>query len=495
MPSHTPRADIADENYLLRLALCLGVLLAVRLAAIHASTTDLVLDEAQYWTWSRALDFGYFSKPPMIAWVIRGASAVCGDGEACLRSASPVLYTAASVMLYFAGRALYDPRIGFWSAIVFATLPGLSYSSLLITTDVPLILMWSVMLYAWVMLVKEKSMGYAVLLGVAIGLGLLAKQAMIYAVLCIACHALVSRDARAALRGGRGLVAAAIAAALFAPNILWNAAHGFPTVRHTGANIGWQYPYIHPLRLAEYIAVQFGVFGPILLVVLLRTAWREIRTPTDPGKALLLSFSLPVLTLLMVQAILSRAHGNWSATAYPAASILVTAVMIELDRRILFKVSLGLHLAIAAIMATAPAFATRWPLFERLQFLSRVVGWRDVASAVRAKLAEDRYGAIMVDTRELAGELLYYLRDVDVPLYVWPSGPVPADHYEMTRPFSAKTPEPILYVSLRPCPAKVTDRFATVRELPLATVPLVEKKARLVHFCVLSGYNGSAGNG
>src|SRR4029450_8212839 len=137
MPSHTTRANIRDEDYFLRLALSLGILLAVRLAAIHAATTDLVLDEAQYWTWSRALDFGYFSKPPMIAWVIRGATALCGDGEACVRSASPVLYTAVSVMLYVTGRALYDARVGFWSAIVFATLPGGADSSLLILTDAP----------------------------------------------------------------------------------------------------------------------------------------------------------------------------------------------------------------------------------------------------------------------------------------------------------------------------------------------------------------------
>ena len=55
MPSHTARANILDEDDLLRLALCLGILLAVRLAAVHASTTDLVLDEAQYWTWSRSI--------------------------------------------------------------------------------------------------------------------------------------------------------------------------------------------------------------------------------------------------------------------------------------------------------------------------------------------------------------------------------------------------------------------------------------------------------
>src|SRR5262245_1190150 len=314
-------ATISDTGYFLRLLGWLTVLLAVRLVAVHFAKTDLVLDEAQYWTWSRELAFGYFSKPPLIAWMIHGMSDVCGDTEACIRSASPILYSVVAIVLFFTARVLYGARIGFWSAIVFATLPGVSYSSLLITTDVPLVLFWSIMLFAWVMLVKRRSLGYAVLLGAAIGFGLLAKQAMLYAFLCIGVHAAVSKEARDALRGGRGVLAAAIALMLFAPNIVWNAQHDFPTVKHTESNIGWQYPYIHPLRLLEYVTVQFAVFGPILLVVLLRTAWREIRHPSDRNKVLLLSFSLPVLGLLVIQALLSRAHGNWSATAYPAGTI------------------------------------------------------------------------------------------------------------------------------------------------------------------------------
>ena len=92
------RATISDTGYLLRLLACLGALLALRLAAVYFAKTDLVLDEAQYWTWSQELAFGYFSKPPMIAWVIRGASEFCGNSEACIRSASPVLYTIAAFM-------------------------------------------------------------------------------------------------------------------------------------------------------------------------------------------------------------------------------------------------------------------------------------------------------------------------------------------------------------------------------------------------------------
>ena len=479
-----------ETGYLVPLVLCLGALLALRIAAIYFAKIDLVLDEAQYWTWSRELAFGYFSKPPMIAWVIRVATTVCGDGEVCIRSASPVLYTISSFVLFLIGRELFGARVGFWSAIVFDTLPGLSYSSLLITTDVPLILFWTIALYAWVMLVKRQSMGFAILFGVAVGLGLLAKQAMIYAVICVACHAIVSREARQALKGGRAIVALLIAAALFVPNVMWNAEHGFPTVRHTEANIGWQYPYVHPRRLLEYIVVQFGVFGPILFIVLLRTAWREIRHSSDPRKTLLLSFSLPVLAILTVQAILSRAHGNWTATAYPAATILVTAVMLELNRRILFAISLGLHLAIAVALAIVPAFAERLPLFERLQFLSRVVGWRDVADAVREKLGADHYGAVLVDTREIAAELLYYMRDSTVPLYVWPAGPVPTDQYEMTRAYRQGAPEPVLFVSLKRCPANLKNSFGEVVDLGTETKLLIETKTRMLHFCRLSGYKG-----
>ena len=102
------------------------------------------------------LTLGAAATGPMIAWLIRGTTAICGDGETCIRAASPVLYTLASVMLYLSGRALYGERVGFWSAIVFATLPGVSFSSGLMTTDVPLIAAWTLALFAWVRLLATR---------------------------------------------------------------------------------------------------------------------------------------------------------------------------------------------------------------------------------------------------------------------------------------------------------------------------------------------------
>jgi len=481
-------AQSFQADYFVPLLLWLGALLAVRIAALVAARIDLVLDEAQYWTWSRELALGYFSKPPMIAWLVRGATEICGNGEACVRAASPVLYTVTAVLIYAAARQLYSERIAFWSAIVFATLPGVSYSSMLITTDVPLVLFWSLALYAWIMLVKGGEMRFAVLLGMAVGLGLLSKQAMIYFVLCATCHAIFSRDAREARRGGRGIVAAAIALAFAAPMLIWNAQHDFVTFQHTATNIGWKFPYVHPLALLDYVVVQFGVFGPILMAVYLRTAFRAFREKQSDDKILLLTFSLPVLALLLIQSLLSRAHGNWTAVAYPAATTLATAVMIELGRLLLFRISLALHLAVAALIAIAPAFAPQLPSFERVQFLSRVVGWRGVADTVRTKLAEDHYGSILVDSREMAAELLYYLRDNPTPLYVWLYDPKPTNQYELTRAMNQDAADPVLFVTQRKCPSQVLSSFAEVEKLGSVDVPMVKDKSRAIFFCRLAKY-------
>jgi 4-amino-4-deoxy-L-arabinose transferase-like glycosyltransferase len=90
------------------------------------------------------------------AWLIRLATEVCGDAEWCVRAPSPLLYTATSIVLFLAARVLYGARIGFWSAVVFATLPAASFSSLLISTDVPLILFWTLAFYGWIRLIETR---------------------------------------------------------------------------------------------------------------------------------------------------------------------------------------------------------------------------------------------------------------------------------------------------------------------------------------------------
>ena len=147
MSAISPQAAPHAKSYELWLVIFILALLAARLTANALAQTDLVSNEAQYWSWSLELAWGFFSKPPMIAWVIRATTELCGSGEACLRSFPAVLSAIATWFVFLAGRALYDARLGFWSAIVFDTLPLIAFLAAAVTPDVPLLLFWSVALY------------------------------------------------------------------------------------------------------------------------------------------------------------------------------------------------------------------------------------------------------------------------------------------------------------------------------------------------------------
>ena len=103
-------------------------LLGLRIIALYFSQTDLFFDEAQYWLWGKEPDFGYFSKPPVLGWIIGGVTELLGsDSPFVVRLASPVLHMISCLFIYLAGREIYDARTGFWSAITFATrLPACS---------------------------------------------------------------------------------------------------------------------------------------------------------------------------------------------------------------------------------------------------------------------------------------------------------------------------------------------------------------------------------
>ncbi|KPF84373.1 hypothetical protein IP78_00970, partial [Brevundimonas sp. AAP58] len=64
------------------------VLTLVRLIGLQLSVTDLYADEAQYWVWAQSPAWGYFSKPPLVAWLIAAAEPICGSGPACVRTPS-----------------------------------------------------------------------------------------------------------------------------------------------------------------------------------------------------------------------------------------------------------------------------------------------------------------------------------------------------------------------------------------------------------------------
>ena len=498
------RAEIpAQQRWRLLLWGGLGALLVARVVALAFNRTDLFFDEAQYWTWSLEPAFGYYSKPPLIAWLISLSTSVCGQAEFCIRLPSPIIHTVTALAIFALGRRMYGVEAGALSGLAYATLPGISLSAGIISTDVPLLACWAVALYAFVALTDEAEAWWpAILLGLALGLGLNAKYAMAYFVLCAAIWIALTPARRDLLVDRRLWAALAIGVVLIAPNLIWNANNKFATFAHTADNAKWSGPLLHPDKGLEFFAAQFGVFGPVLFAGLLFIAVRAWRVGLDQRDRLLLAFCLPILAIVTAQAFLSRAHANWAAPAYISACVLVVASLLRnADERwhnvAWLRASFWLHGGVFAILILAVTFAGSFRLPFGPDPFARTLGWRDVADKTRVVLAEARahdtpFAAVITDERALTAELLYYMRGESTSVLAWTSGQTPQDHYEMKRPFSADSPQPVLLVALRHDRAKVLSRFSSVEPLGEVDLPAGAGVRRHVGFFRLSGFKGFA---
>ncbi|HEY4124520.1 MAG TPA: glycosyltransferase family 39 protein, partial [Rhizomicrobium sp.] len=234
----------ADDRRLFNIAVsAIAAITLIRVVVLILSPLNLYPDEAQYWWWAQTPAFGYFSKPPMIAWAIWLTTHLFGNAEWAIRIFSPLLHGVTALLLFGIARRLFNARIALWSALAYLTTPGVSYSSGLASTDVPLLLFWAIALYGFIRAMDDKSWRWALLIGVALGLGLEAKYAMFYFVLCAGVAAIVLPDARRVVLSLRGIVAVLIGLLLLLPNVLWNAARHFPTVAHTESNADWSHAH------------------------------------------------------------------------------------------------------------------------------------------------------------------------------------------------------------------------------------------------------------
>ena len=67
---------IKSQYFLLSFSI---LFVALKLVAISTTSLNLYGDEAQYWLWSKNLAFGYYSKPPLLPWLIRVFGLIAGD--------------------------------------------------------------------------------------------------------------------------------------------------------------------------------------------------------------------------------------------------------------------------------------------------------------------------------------------------------------------------------------------------------------------------------
>ncbi len=468
----TPRPILAGLSPATLAAVVILGLLAIRLAAVLFGRLGLIADEAQYWFWAQDLDWGYFSKPPLIAWSIAATTAVCGDGAGCIRLSAPFYHAITAALTGIAAWQLFrDRRVAATAAVVYATLPGVAFSSLQISTDVPLMTAWATALVASARLIEGRGDRWAVVLGLALAAGLLAKYAMLYFVLGILLFALTSPGSRWLLTSRQLGVALGLAVLGLVPNLIWNLQNDWVTVGHTASNANWGGDLFRPVKGLEFLAGQGGVFGPITLAAYV--VWAAATRPWQgqTPQRLLFWLSAPILATVIAQAFLSRAHANWAATAYVAASIAVAWWLVEGRRHALAATAIGLNLAVGlAITLTA---ATGWqPPREAMDPFMRMRGWPVLAERIETVLSRQRGTVVLADERKLTAQLVYHLRDRAIDVRTWRNSAVPLDHYQMAVPLRQGDAADILFVTAWDDREDILERFATVHARGHVDIPV-----------------------
>lgn len=297
---------------------------------------DLSGDEAHYWDWSRRLDLSYYSKGPLVAYLIRASCAMFGDTMWAVRLPALVLGVGTSIVTYALTLRLFrSDRVALGAVLLNHIVPMFVAGSLLMTIDPPFFFCWAVATFLLALALFDNHRWVWPVIGAAIGLGFLAKYA---AFLWLPTMLLVlHRDVtcgRGLLRSAGPWVACAVALLFTIPVVVWNARNGWVSLMHVGKQTGTAAAgegfWGAPARVVEFLAGQAAVIGPPLVVMIVAAGLyarrlRRAEPESDESRRLqfLLWIALPFFALTTLVNLRAKAQLNWPAPAYFTLMILV----------------------------------------------------------------------------------------------------------------------------------------------------------------------------
>lgn len=454
-------------------ALC-GVITLYRVYIIATNGHNLFADEAQYWEWSRYLEWGYYSKPPMVAWLIALTTHVCGSSEFCIRLSSPFLHLLTSLAIFGIARELYNSRLAVFSMLAYLTLPAVSFSSLLISTDPPLLFFWSVSLYCFIKALKSPFLGWWILAGIAAGLGMQSKYTMLLFLPSAMFYLALTPTYRPVLGKMGFWLAAGIALLVYFPNILWNYQHGFASYMHTKDISQLQHQRFHPFKGLEFLLAQAALFGPVFYGIIIIAFCRAKKLFVEKNSRLLLCFILPLLLLITTLAFIAKAEINWTSPVYSALTILAVALCAQWGKSWLIYSTIALHLLTMGVIYHYDGLIQGFniPMKAAYDPSFRLRGWKEVGVQLQKHAALYPEAIILFDDRKTMAEMLYYGGNSGFKAQKWNIKKRIQDHYDLTRDMAGAKGKNFIFMTPSTNAATLFPYFHYTRRLDDIVIPL-----------------------
>ena len=298
----------------------LRMLLGLALAKIALHATAITQygyfrDELYYLASTDHLAWGYVEHPPLSIALLALVRGAFGDSLVALR-AVPALAGATTVVLTGLvarqlGGGRFAQALAALAALLSPVFLGTDHFYSMNSLD---LLLWTLAVWVLMRILRGGAMRHWALLGVVLGLGLLNKVSMLWLGLGLGVGLLLTPHRRMLAMPGPYL-AAAIAALLFLPHVLWQVAHGWPTLEFmrnaTGRKmvaVGWE----------EFVVRQVLEMGPgnaaVWLVGLGFALFARFGARSGRPWQILAWIYLTVALVLMLG---GRSRASYLAVAYP----------------------------------------------------------------------------------------------------------------------------------------------------------------------------------
>jgi 4-amino-4-deoxy-L-arabinose transferase-like glycosyltransferase len=354
--------SIGDRHGRIALAAIVAVVFAQMAFLLWGCDWDLCNDEAEYWAWSRRLDWSYYTRGPLIAWLIRLSTTLFG-GISEVLTGSPMLACRLPAMLSGGLTAWGIFRLGelttrsrraaMLAVLVLPAIPVLMVGGVIITCDTPLACCW-VWAAVWIFRgLESQEIRHWIIAGLIGALGVLTKYSFLALPGSVGLFLLLSRPHRGQLVRRPFWVMSILCAGLgLVPIAIWNSQHGWAGANQLADRVGlssrssWGgiWPVLHFLGgdvvalgivwwLAGIDAIRQAIAGrPRLADAHARSGPDEAMPHQHWTGSLFLLCNWGVIwAACFVASLLGETEVNWMAPGYLALAILIGA---RLDRMV-----------------------------------------------------------------------------------------------------------------------------------------------------------------
>ncbi|MDD5276690.1 MAG: glycosyltransferase family 39 protein [Methylovulum sp.] len=433
----------AVNKYLIWL---LAGVFALRVAYLSVNGLDLIGDESYYWDWSRRPDWCYYSKPPMVAWLI-GVFTFMGGGDyaAVVRLPAVALGMVFLGYFYATARAFYSAQAAALALLLILATPFNVLANFIMTIDPPLYCFWMMSLYYLRKALFDNCQSAWFWAGLATGAALLSKQVALIIPLMLVCFLLLNQSRHKIFKREFWFYLLPVMVSMV-PILLWNQQHDWVMFGHSKGHFGIKESATLVKQLGqagEFLLFQVLLVSPVIFVLTLIMGFKATArfTQLSQEEQFLILMGPILLVGILALSFVQKVQGNWPMPFYFSAFILLSGQWVAGAWKKWLKTGLLIGYLMVSLTYALPLLIQVFNLHNTVVDPTyRFRHWRELAAAIdleRQKIlsSAQRTFVVALGHRYLASQLAFYLPDhpniyryeesgkIESQYEVWP-GPV-----------------------------------------------------------------------